>query len=94
MTEVEPRKAYKAIRLFINGRCWLERRAKLAVHLDGRHVIDALNELVVSSGSPAKMLDLRLGVDSRRARQNSEEMESSYQLLQAQLHTRSQPADR
>ena len=64
LTEVEPSKAYKAIRLFINGRCWLERRAKLAVHLDGRHVIDALNELVVSSGSSSKMLDLRLGVDS------------------------------
>jgi NAD+ kinase len=64
LTEVEPGKAYKAIRLFIMGKCSLERRAKLAIYLDGRYVVDALNELVVSSGSPSKMLDLRLGVDT------------------------------
>jgi NAD+ kinase len=62
LTEVEPGGAFKAIRLYMNGKCWLERRAKIAVHLDGRHIVDALNELVVSSGSPAKMLDLQLGV--------------------------------
>jgi NAD+ kinase len=66
LTEVEPNKAYKAIRLFMDDKCWLERRAKLAVHLDGRHVVDALNELVVSSGSSSKMLDLLLDVDSQR----------------------------
>lgn len=66
LTEVEPNKAYKAIRLFMDDKCWLERRAKLAVHLDGRHVVDALNELVVSSGSSSKMLDLLLGVDSQQ----------------------------
>jgi len=66
LTEVEPNKAYKAIRLFMNDKCWLERRAKLAVHLDGRHVVDALNELVVSSGSSSKMLDLLLDVDSQQ----------------------------
>ena len=66
LTEVEPNKAYKAIRFFMDGKCWLERRTKLAVHLDGRHVVDALNELVVSSGSSSKMLDLLLGVDSQQ----------------------------
>jgi NAD+ kinase len=34
--------------------------------MNGTHVVDALNELVVSSGSPAKMLDLRIGVDSEQ----------------------------
>ncbi len=66
LTEVEPGGAYKAIKFYMNGKCWLERRAKIAVHLDGRHVVDALNELVVSSGSPAKMLDLQLGVGSEQ----------------------------
>ncbi|MGA2789524.1 MAG: NAD(+)/NADH kinase [Candidatus Bathyarchaeia archaeon] len=64
LTEVEPTKAQHAIELFAKGKCRLEKRAKLAVDLNGTHVVDALNELVVSSGSPSKMLDLRLAVDS------------------------------
>jgi NAD+ kinase len=65
LTEVEPRQAQRAIELFIRGKCRLEKRGKLAVYLDGNHVVDALNELVVSSGSPSKMLDLRLSVGSQ-----------------------------
>jgi NAD+ kinase len=64
LTEIEPSKAYHAVELFMKGKCRLEKRTKLAVFLDGRHVVDALNELVVSSGSPAKMLDMQLAVDS------------------------------
>jgi len=64
LTEVEPSKAQRAIELFMKGKYTLERRSKLAVHMDGRHVVDALNELVVSSGSPSKMLDLRFAVDT------------------------------
>jgi NAD+ kinase len=66
LTEVEPSKALRAIELFVKGKYRLERRAKLAVNLDGKHVVDALNELVVSSGSPSKMLDLKLTVDSEQ----------------------------
>lgn len=64
LTEVEPRQALRAVELFMKGKCRLEKRTKLAVYLDGTHVIDALNELVISSGSPSKMLDLRLFVGS------------------------------
>lgn len=64
LTEVEPSKAQRAIELFMKGKCRLEKRAKLGVHLNGTHVVDALNELVISSGSPSKMLDVRLAVDS------------------------------
>jgi len=64
LTEVEPNRALWAIQLFSKGKYRLEKRAKLAVDLNGTHVVDALNELVVSSGSPSKMLELRLGVDS------------------------------
>jgi NAD+ kinase len=64
LTEVEPAKAFLAIQRFMKGKCRLEKRTKLAVFLDGRHVVDALNELVVSSGSPSKMLDIQLAVDS------------------------------
>lgn len=66
LTEVEPKEAQRAVELFMKGKCRLDRRAKLAVFLDGKHVVDALNELVVSSGSPSKMLDLRLDVDSEQ----------------------------
>jgi len=64
LTEVEPNHAYRAVELFMKGKCRLERRTKLGVHLDGRHVVDALNELVVSSRSPSKMLDIQLAVNS------------------------------
>jgi len=64
LTEVEPKRAYRAIESFMKGRCRLEKRTKIAAWLDGRHVVDALNELVVASGSPAKMLDLELAIDS------------------------------
>lgn len=64
LTEVEPGKAIKAIELFRRGNYRIEKRAKLAVDMDGTHIVDALNEVVVSSGSPAKMLDLKLGVES------------------------------
>jgi NAD+ kinase len=64
LTEVEPRHAQRAVELFMKGKCRLEKRSKLAVFLDGTHVVDALNELVVSSGSPSKMLDLQLAVNS------------------------------
>ncbi len=64
LTEVEPRQAQRAVELFIKGKCRLEKRAKLAVYLDGTHVVDALNELVVSSGSPSKMLNLQLSLNS------------------------------
>jgi NAD+ kinase len=66
LTEVEPDKALKAIDSFRKGTYRLEKRAKLAVDINGNHIVDALNELVVSSGSPAKMLDLRIGVDTEQ----------------------------
>ena len=64
LTEVEPGKAIRAVESFRKGNYRIEKRAKLAVDINGTHVVDALNEVVVASGSPAKMLDLRLGVET------------------------------
>jgi NAD+ kinase len=64
LTEVEPKQALQAVELFAKGKTRLEKRTKLAVYLDGSHVVDALNELVVSSGSPSKMLEYRILVGS------------------------------
>jgi NAD+ kinase len=66
LTEVEPEKAMRAMESFRKGNYRLEKRAKLAVDMNGTHIVDALNEVVVSSGSPAKMLDLKLSADSQR----------------------------
>jgi NAD+ kinase len=64
LTEVEPRQALRAVELFMKGKYRLEKRTKLAVYLDGAHVVDALNELVISSGSPSKMLEFLLSIGS------------------------------
>jgi NAD+ kinase len=64
LTEVEPRQALRAVELFMKGKCRLEKRTKLAAYLDGAHVVDALNELVISSGSPSKMLEFLLSIES------------------------------
>ena len=66
LTEVPPGKAMAAVELVRKGNYRLEKRAKLSVDMNGTHVVDALNEVVISSGSPAKMLDLRIGVDSEQ----------------------------
>jgi NAD+ kinase len=62
LTEVEPGKALRAVEFFLKGKCKLEKRTKLAAYLDEAHVVDALNEVVIASGSPSKMLEYRLSV--------------------------------
>ena len=64
LTEVEPSKASRAVELFLKGKYVLEKRAKLAIQMNESRIVDALNELVVSSGSPSKMLELRLRANS------------------------------
>jgi NAD+ kinase len=66
LTEVEPAKAMTAVESVRKGNYRIEKRAKLAVDMDGTHIVDALNEVVISSGSPAKMLDLKISVDSEQ----------------------------
>jgi NAD+ kinase len=66
LTEVQPGRAMAAVELVRKGNYRLEKRAKLSVDMNGTHVVDALNEVVVSSGNPAKMLDLKIGVDSEQ----------------------------
>ena len=66
LTEVEPAKAMTAIESVRKGNYRIEKRAKLAVDMNGTHIVDALNEVVISSGSPAKMLDLKIGIDSEQ----------------------------
>jgi NAD+ kinase len=70
LTEVEPNQALRAVELFMKGKCKLERRTKLGVFLDGAHVVDALNELAVSSGTPSKMLEFKVSAGSEQILQS------------------------
>ena len=64
LTEVDPERAMHAVESFIKGTCKKEERAKLSVTVEGESPIDGLNEVVISSGTPSKMLHFMISVDS------------------------------
>ena len=64
LTEVDPERAMHAIESYIKGTCKKEERAKLSVTVEGESPIDGLNEVVISSGTPSKMLHFMISVDS------------------------------
>jgi NAD+ kinase len=63
LTEVTPREAVKAIDTFLKGKCRLEQRSKLSVHFEGQRLADGLNEAVITSSTPSKMLSFRVEID-------------------------------
>jgi NAD+ kinase len=63
LTEVDPENAMHAIESFVKGTCKKEERAKLSVTIEGETAIDGLNEVVVTSGTPSKMLHIRVSID-------------------------------
>ena len=64
LTEVDPEGAMHAVESCIKGTCKKEERAKLSVTVEGESHIDGLNEVVISSGTPSKMLHFKVSVDS------------------------------
>jgi NAD+ kinase len=64
LTEVDPERAMHAVESCIKGTCKKEERAKLSVTVEGESPIDGLNEVVISSGTPSKMLHFMISVDS------------------------------
>lgn len=64
LTEVDPEGAMHAVESCIKGTCKKEERAKLSVTVEGESPIDGLNEVVISSGTPSKMLHFKVSVDS------------------------------
>jgi len=64
LTEVDPEGAMHAVESCIKGTCKKEERAKLCVTVEGESPIDGLNEVVISSGTPSKMLHFMVSVDS------------------------------
>ena len=60
LAEVRPDDAVKAVDKFLQGEYKLEQYTKLASHIGDVRLPDALNEVVFTSWSPAKLLHMRL----------------------------------
>lgn len=63
LTEVEPKDAVQAVQSFLKGKCRLEERSKLTVSSGQKPLVDGLNETVITSATPSKMVDFRVSLD-------------------------------
>lgn len=63
LTEVDPENAMHAIESFVKGTCKKEERFKLSATIEGERSIDGLNEVVITSGTPSKMLHFMISID-------------------------------
>ena len=60
LTEVEPKQAFIALDKCLNGDYRIEKCMKLTARADGKKFPDALNEVLVTHGEPAKLLYTRI----------------------------------
>jgi len=63
LTEVDPENAMHAIESFVKGTCKREERSKLSAMIEGATAVDSLNEVVITSGTPSKMLHFKVSID-------------------------------
>jgi NAD+ kinase len=60
LTEIEPKQAFAAVDKCLKGQFTIEKCMKLSTIADGARFPDALNEVLISSGEPAKLLYARI----------------------------------
>jgi len=65
LTEVEPKHAFEAVEKCLEGRFTIEKCMKLSVCADGEKFPDALNEVLISTDEPAKLLYARILKDKK-----------------------------
>jgi NAD+ kinase len=65
LTEVEPQDACAAVERILKGDFKLERCTKIAVSLGGEELPDALNDVVLSTGEPSKILFTQICKDGK-----------------------------
>ena len=65
LTEVSPRDVFKALDMVLAGQCSYERYTKIASEINGARLPDALNEIVVTSAQPSKLLTIRVLYDGQ-----------------------------
>ena len=63
LTEVDPENAMHTIESFLKGTCKTEERVKLSATIEGETTVDGLNEIVITSGTPSKMLHFMVSID-------------------------------
>jgi len=63
LAEVPPKEGLKAVNRALEGDCTLERYMKLASHVGKERLPDALNEVLITSRAPAKLLYMRIWKD-------------------------------
>lgn len=60
LTEIGPKDAIKAIKKCIDGEYRLEKHDKLSIMLENRKIVDGLNEVLMASIMPWKMIDFEI----------------------------------
>jgi len=60
LTEVEPKQAFTAVDKCLKGQSTIEKCMKLSITADNTKFPDALNEVLISAGEPAKLLYARI----------------------------------
>jgi len=60
LTEVEPKQAFTAVDKCLKGQITIEKCMKLSITADNIKFPDALNEVLISAGEPAKLLYARI----------------------------------
>ncbi|MFZ0965245.1 MAG: NAD(+)/NADH kinase [Candidatus Bathyarchaeia archaeon] len=60
LTEVEPKQAFTAVDKCLKGQFTIEKCMKLSITADNLKFPDALNEVLISAGEPAKLLYARI----------------------------------
>ncbi len=63
LTEVEPKEAIKAIEKCLEGEYYLEKHDKLSVILENKKIVDGLNEILIASIMPWKMMNFEVNFD-------------------------------
>ncbi len=65
LTEVEPENACEAVERILKGEYNIEKCSKLAISVGGEAMPDALNDVVISTGEPSKILYSQICKDGR-----------------------------
>lgn len=65
LTEVEPKDAFLALEGCLKGEYTIEKSNKLSIFVDGKKLPDALNDVVISTGAPSKIIYTQIFKDDK-----------------------------
>ncbi|MEM2995897.1 MAG: NAD(+)/NADH kinase [Candidatus Bathyarchaeia archaeon] len=62
LTEIGPGQALEAVHKLLKGEYRIESHSKISIFLDEVHIADGLNEALIVSSSPSKMLEIQISL--------------------------------